>query len=390
MTRATKPSRVWQNSRLCTILIRMTLIQPRRFYPLKTLWVLAVLLALFIYTTRRDRPAQTWRMAGEIFGSTYSVQIVDRRLNARKAAAIHAEVQKRLEEIDNELSTWKPDSALSRFNADTSLAPIEVTPRIAGLTALSLELSRASGGAFDVTFAPLFDAWGFGRGGPKKIPDPETEAAARANCGYTLVSVVSSNQLQKAKPGVQIAFNAIAPGAAAQEISDLLRERGYTNTFVDVGGEIVVRGANAAGRPWRIGIERPVPGSEPGKDLAAVLEITDAAVATSGDYRNFIQGDDGVAYSHLFDPRIGRPVRGRIASVTVVASNGAWADALATTLFVMGPEEGLPWLAQHSDAEALFFMRDGPTNLIPVASTGFSARTGYRLTQEGPSEPNQP
>ncbi len=355
----------------------MKLIQPRRFYPIKTLWVLAVLAALFVYTTQRDRPAQTWRMAGEIFGAGYSVQLVERGFDARRLAALHREIQELLDAMDAELSTWKPDSALSKFNADPSLAPIEVTPRIAELAALSLELSRASGGAFDVTFSPLFDAWGFGRTGPKRTPDPETEAAARANCGYHLLTVVSSNQLQKGLPGLQIVFNAIAPGYAAQEVADLLMRRGHTNIYVDVGGEIVVRGRNLKGGPWRIGIERPVLDIEPGADVMAILELSDAAVATSGDYRNYVLGEDGEAYSHLFDPRVGRPVRSRVASVTVVANHGAWADALATTLFVMGPEEGLPWLAEHTDAEALFIVREGETGFREIASPGLFARTGY-------------
>jgi thiamine biosynthesis lipoprotein len=359
----------------------MKLIQPRRFYPLKTIWVLAVLAALFVYTTRRDRPPQTWRMAGEIFGSTYSVQIVERDFNPSKLADLHREIQDLLEAMDNELSTWKPDSALSRFNANPSLAPIEVPPRIAELAALSLKLSRASGGAFDVTFSPLFDAWGFGRTGPKRTPDPETEAAARANCGYHLLTVVSSNQLQKAVPGLQIVFNAIAPGHAAQEIADLLVRRGHTNIYVEIGGEIVVRGRNAKGAPWRIGIERPAAGLEPGAELSAILEVTDAAVATSGDYRNYLVGEDGEVYSHLFDPRIGRPARGRVASVTVVAHSGAWADALATTLFVMGPDEGLPWLAEHTDADALFIVRDGESGFREIASPGLASRAGYRLRQ---------
>ncbi len=356
----------------------MMLLQPRRFYPLKTLWLLSVLTALFVYTTRRDRPQQTWRMAGEIFGSTYSVQIVDRGLNAKKIGALHLEIQRLLDAMDDELSTWKPDSALSRFNADTNLAPITVTPRIADLAVLSLEISRASGGAFDVTFAPLFDAGGFGRTGPKRTPDPETEAAARAKCGYQLLTVVSGNQLQKAVPGLQIVFNAIAPGYAAQEVADLLLTRGFRNIYVDVGGEIVVRGHNQQGKPWRIGIERPVFDAEPGAELAAIFVVSNAAVATSGDYRNYMLGEDGEAYSHLFDPRSGRPARGKVASVTVVANSGAWADALATTLFVMGPDEGLPWLAEHTDAEALFILREGESGFREIASAGLAARTGYR------------
>jgi thiamine biosynthesis lipoprotein len=356
----------------------MKLIQPRRFHPLKALWVLAILTALFVYTTRRDLPQKTWRLDGEIFGSTYSVQIVGRELDQRTLEALHHDIRNHLEAIDNELSTWKPDSALSRFNASSNLAPIEVTPRIAELAALSLELSRASRGAFDITYSPLFDAWGFGRTGPKRVPDPETEARARANCGYHLLTIVSSNQLQKTAPGVQIVFNAIAPGQAAQEIADLLVQRGFTNIYVEIGGEIVVRGRNAKGNPWRIGIERPAAGLEPGAQLSAILEVSDAAIATSGDYRNFLVGEDGEVYSHLFDPRVGRPVRSRVASVTVVAHSGAWADALATTLFVMGPDEGLPWLAEHTDAEALFIIRDKESEFREIASPGLAARAGYR------------
>lgn len=360
----------------------MKLIQPRRFYPIKTIWVLAVLSALFVYTTRRDRPLRTWRMAGEIFGSTYSVQIVDRSLDEKKVGALHLEIQNLLDDMDAELSTWKPDSALSRFNADPSLAPITVTPRIAELAALSLEISRASGGAFDITYAPLFDAWGFGRTGPKRTPDPETEAAARANCGYHLLSVPGPRQLQKAVPGLQIVFNAIAPGYAAQQIADLLLSRGYRNIYVEIGGEIVVRGVNPQGRPWRIGIEKPVFDAAPGAELAAVFELTNAAVATSGDYRNYLLGEDGQAYSHLFDPRVGRPVRGKVASVTVVANSGAWADALATTLFVMGPDEGLPWLREYTDAEALFIMREGSSEFRKIASPGLASRAGYREPED--------
>ncbi|HMP75522.1 MAG TPA: FAD:protein FMN transferase [Kiritimatiellia bacterium] len=355
----------------------MKLIQPRRFYPIKTIWVLAVLAALFVYTTQRDRPPQLWRWSGEIFGSTYSVQIVDKNLNERKLAVLHEDIEAFLDDMNGELSTWLPDSPLSRFNADTSLSPITVTPRIAELAALCDELSRASGGAFDATFGPLFDAWGFGRTGPKRVPDAETVADARARCGYTLLTIISSNQLQKAHPGLHLVFNAVAPGYAAQQVAERLRARGFTNLYVDVGGETVVRGRNLRGQPWRIGIERPDYNIEPGDQIETVLAVTDVAVATSGDYRNFVLGEDGVHYSHIFDPRTGRPAMNRVASVTVVANNGAWADALATTLFVMGPEEGLPWLQENTDAEALFLMRENGGGYREVASPGLTARTGY-------------
>lgn len=353
------------------------LLQPRRFYPLKALWVLAVLAFFFVYTTRRDHPPKLWRWTGDIFGSTYTVQIVSRDLNEQKFAALQDEIQTFLDGINGELSTWLTNSALSQFNADTSLEPITVPTRVAELASLSLEISRASGGAFDVTFSPLFDAWGFGRNGPKHVPDTNTEAAARARCGYQLLSVVSSNQLQKAVPGLQIVFNAIAPGYAAQQVADLLLARGFNNIYVDVGGEIVARGRNIKRQPWRIGIERPNYDAEPGENIEAVFAVTNGSVATSGDYRNYVRAEDGTTYSHIFDPRIGRPSTSRVASVTVVAKNGAWADALATTLFVMGPDEGLPWLAQHTDAEVLFIMREGENTYREIGSPGLTARTGY-------------
>ncbi|MBW7908213.1 MAG: FAD:protein FMN transferase [Kiritimatiellae bacterium] len=362
----------------------MKMLQPRRFHPLKALWVLAVLAAFFAYTTHRDRGKQAskWVYDGHIFGSTFGIQIVASDLKPSDFETIKSDIHTLLDQLDNELSTWKTDSALSQFNASASLAPITVPAHLAELASLSLEISRASAGAFDVTFSPLFDAWGFGRTGPKHVPTPESEAAARALCGYQLLSVTSSNQLQKAVPGLQIVFNAIAPGYAAQLIAELLRARDLTNIYVDVGGEIVVGGRNATGGPWRIGIDRPLYDAEPGENIEAVFAVTDGSVATSGDYRNYVLASDGTAYSHIFDPRIGKPTTSRVASVTVVANSGTWADALATTLSVMGPEEGIPWLAQHTDAEALFIMREAENTFREIATPGLTERTGYEPNLE--------
>lgn len=348
------------------------IIQPRRFNPWKTLWVLAVLAAFWVYTTRRVPPERLWKWDGFIYGSTFGIQIVTPNLDAESFAQLQRDVKALLDAIDSEFSTWMTNSALSLFNANSNLDPITVPSRVAELASLSLEISRASGGAFDVTFSPLFDAWGFGRNGPKHVPDEATEAAARARSGYHLLSIVSSNQLQKAVPGLELVFNAIAPGFAAQHVAELLLSRGYANLYVDVGGELVVRGHNAKGGPWRIGIDKPEYDSPPGEQKEAILALTNGSVATSGDYRNYARAEDGTTYSHIFDPRIGQPTTSRVASVTVVAQNGAWADALATTLSVMGPEEGIPWLAEHTDAEALFVMRDGTNSFREVATKGFS------------------
>jgi thiamine biosynthesis lipoprotein len=359
----------------------MKLLQPRRFHPLKAAWVLLVLALLFVYTTRRDRPPRLWRWAGETMGSSYTVQIVHNGLDERRVAALQADVESVLDELNEELSTWLTNSTLSRFNLSASTDPFPVSPTFADVTALSLELSRLSGGAFDVTFSPMFDLWGFGRTGPKRVPDDASFAQTLALCGYTNLVAEGPDSIRKRIPGLHVVFNALVPGYAAERVSQLLQAQGFTNIYVDVGGETVARGRNLQGQPWRIGIEKPIYDAEPGEELEAVVQLSDRALATSGDYRNYFRDERGQTFSHIFDPRTGRPATSRVASVTVIATNGGWADALATTLFVMGPEQGLPWLTNVPGTEALFVMRESETAFREVASPGFEVQTGYRARE---------
>lgn len=356
----------------------MSLLQPRRFHPAKALWVLAVLVLFTVYTTRRDRQHRAWRWTGSTMGSSYTVHVVDPRLDDTAFAELRRDVEATLAAINDEMSTWLPDSPISRFNRSASTEPFAVSTDFAGVTRLALDVSRASAGAFDITFGPMFALWGFERSGPGRVPDEQAMAATLARCGYRHLEVVSSNQIRKAIPGLQIVFNAIVPGYAAERLAGLLEARGYTNLYVDVGGETVTRGRNPQGQPWRIGIETPAYGAEAGASVEAVVELSGQALATSGDYRNFFTDEAGHVFTHIFDPRTGRPATSRVASVSVVTTNGGLADALATTLFVMGPAEGLPWLAAIPDTEALFIMRESETTLREIASDGFERATGYR------------
>lgn len=361
----------------------MKILQPRRFHPLKAAWVLACLVSFVVYTTHRDRPARTWKWGGPIMGSTYTVQVVDKSLDSTRFATMQREVADLLESVNRELSTWLTNSTLSLFNASESTAPFEVSASFAEVTRLALEVSHKSGGAFDITFSPLFDLWGFGRNGPKRIPTPEEQEATIIRCGYGYLGVVGSNAIQKARPDLQVVYNAIVPGFAADQVTALLSRKGYSNTYVDVGGETVVRGVNASGKPWRLGIETPVYDAEPGESLEAVVQLSDRALATSGDYRNYFRDENGRVFAHIFDPRTGRPATTPVASVSVVADSGALADALATTLFVMGPDEGLPWLArEYPGVEALFILREPENRLREVSSPGFEVVTGYRPRPE--------
>ncbi len=364
----------------------MKLLQPRRFHPLKAGWVLLVLVAFTLYTTHRDQPARLWKWNGQTMGAGFTIQVVDRQLNEEQFQALTNRVETLLQGINAELSTWLPDSAVSQFNASTSTAPFQLSKAASALTRTALEISALSEGAFDITFSPLFDLWGFGKAGPKHVPTEEDIAATRTRCGYMHLSVPSPTQIQKDIPELQVVYNAIAPGFAADQITAILDAQGFSNTYVDVGGEIVVRGLNQAELPWRLGIETPIYDIAPGSRVKAVLHLSNQALATSGDYRNFFKDEQGQVFSHIFDPRTGRPATTKVASVSVIANTGARADALATTLFVMGPDQGLPWLAAHlPDVQALFFMRESETRFAEIATPGFEKAAGYRPAKT-PSE----
>ena len=360
----------------------MKILQPRRFHPLKAGWVLLALVAYTLYTTQRDQPARLWKWSGQTMGAGFAIQVVDRRLNEEQFQELTNRVEALLQDINAELSTWLPDSAVSRFNASTSTEPYEVSALLAEVTRTSLEISALSEGVFDITGSPLFDLWGFGKSGPKHVPDEAAIAATRQRCGYTHLSVPDDHHIQKAVPTLQVVYNAIVPGFAADQITALLKANGLTNTYVDVGGEILVRGLNQAEIAWRLGIETPDYDAAPGASVQAVLHLSDRALATSGDYRNYFRNEQGEVFSHIFDPRTGRPATTKVASVSVIADSGARADALATTLFVMGPDEGLPWLAaKYPDVHALFILRDSEHSFREVATPGFENATGYHPTK---------
>jgi len=172
----------------------------------------------------------------------------------------------------------------------------------------------------------------------------------RRSAGMALIELDGANrQVRKLQPDVECDFSALAPGYAADALAGLLLSRGLRHFLVDVGGEMVARGRNQEGRPWRVGIEPP---DERGRGIASVVELNDLAVATSGDYRNY-RVVNGERVSHIIDPRTGRPGRHRLLSVSVVAQRAARADALATALLVLGPEEGMA-LARERDLAVMF------------------------------------
>ena len=289
---------------------------------------------------------------GLTMGTTYTVKITpplprDRTQLAAGIAAV-------LDAVDGRMSTYKPDSELSRLNANPAQDWLPISQPMADILGVALDISRLTEGAFDITVGPLVNLWGFGPGDrPRQVPDDAALAEARQRVGYKYIQLdAHTPAVRKQAAGLYLDLSSIAQGFGSDAVGVYLSAQGVKNFMVDVSGEILARGVNGAGQPWRIGVERPV-AQEQG--IERVVALRDVAMATSGDYRNYFQ-QDGVRYSHLIDPATGRPINHRLASVSVLASTATQADALATALMILGPERGYE-LAMSGKMPALFIMR---------------------------------
>lgn len=360
-------------------------VQPRRLRPWQMLWVAAVLAALFVWSLHRRPPAaaarEALRMDGFTMGTTWSVRIADPQVRPADLPGLRAAVEAALAEVNRQMSTYDPASEITRFNDSPAGAAVEISADFARVLRFALELAEQSGGAFDPTVGPLVELWGFGRKPRGQEPPAEEEiTAAREAVGREKVFFQEDGRLVKTHDGVRLDLNAVAKGYGVDAAARALSECGVKDFFVEVGGEVVARGERPGGGPWRIGVDRPRPDSAPGEVIERVLHIRDAAVATSGDYRNYRRDEkSGEVYAHIFDPRTGRPVRRMAGSVTVIADECLKADGLATALYVLGPEEGLDWLARtYPEADALFIVRHPDGALEQRASARFDERTSGR------------
>lgn len=345
----------------------------------------ALLIVLLLATAACARPAapdrQLVEFRGPTMGTTFSVKVAAGPGGLTDPEGLERAIAAELGRIDALMSTWRADSELSRFNRWASLEPFAVSPETFEVFAWALDLADLTGGALDVTVGPLVEAWGFGPGGPRgRAPAGEEIARLLEARGAHLIELDrAAGTVRKRHPAVACDFSAIAPGYAADRIAARLVERELEDFLVDVGGELRVRGQSEAGRPWQIGIERP---EERGRAVARVIELTAGAVSTSGDYRNYHEVD-GVRVAHILDPRTGRPIRHRLASVTVVDELAVRADGLSTALMVLGPDEGAD-LAARLGLAALFIVRRDGGGFDVRATPRFEALAGREIDAAAP------
>jgi thiamine biosynthesis lipoprotein len=304
-------------------------------------------------------------------GGTYSVKIVTPKdeLETPGLQGVDRALRSSLDRIEGLMSTWDRDSELSRFNRSTSLDPFPIAPETFEVFKWSLEVGSVTGGALDVTVAPLVDAWGFGPSGSRKtLPANEEIDRLREAVGSgRIVLDPKAVTVRKTRAGVHCDLSSIVPGYAADRLSRELTDRGFTDFLVDVGGEVLARGRNQAGAPWQVAIERP---QLNGEAIQRLVPISNLAITTAGDYRKYREVD-GQRVAHILDPRTGRPLTHRLASVTVIDELAVRADAFDTALMVLGTGEGLA-LATKLNLAALFIERTGE---------GFSERATPRFEE---------
>jgi len=298
-------------------------------------------------------------------GTTWSV-VLGKTPGGFDSASLQPLLQQQLGRINSLMSTYDPDSEISRFNDSGSTDWFSVSPETAHVVALAEEISRLSNGAFDITVGPLVDLWGFGpRPRKERRPTDSEVAEVRKRVGYEHLQVrLTPAALRKDIPDLRIDLSAIAKGYAVDELAAILSAKGCMDMVVEIGGEMVVKGRNPDGRPWRIAVEKPVPGQ---RALDKIFHLNDTGMATSGDYRNFFI-EDGQRYGHTIDPATGRPVRHKLASVTVLAPTCAKADALATALMALGDERALELCRREKIAAYLLLHQGDGTKAVMTDS----------------------
>ena len=292
------------------------------------------------------------------------------RFLAAAAAAIHR--------VDRMMSTYKPDSEVSRLNRANAGAWHAVSTELAFVLKLSRHLSTESGGRFDVTARPLITLWK-NAGRENQLPTDAEILAATARVGWQAVELDELRlRVRFAKDDMSVDLGAVAKGFAVDRAAAAMKAAGATAGLVEAGGDLLAFGAKPGGARWRVGIRNPraLEGRPPVEGEPAMLNtlaVADRAVVTSGHYERFTE-IGGKRYSHILDPVTGRPVDQKLASVTVIAPTCAMADGLATAVAVMGPIEGMKLIERLEDTEALLYLDDGPDKpLRPVRSTRLAA-----------------
>ena len=311
------------------------------------LWSLAFLIIASIWIIRNNKESAPFQKnEGTIFGTIYHASY-------QYPSSLQKEITEELQKVDNSLSPFNEKSIITQINSGSN---IEADSMFLYVYSLANRISKATDGAFDITVAPLVNAWGFGFKHKEEITKAKIDSI-KAFVGYTSVRL-QGKRIVKQDARTMLDCSAIAKGYGSDVVAQLFDRKGIKNYMIEIGGEIVVKGNNAEGKTWNIGVIKPTNDSTNTKEeLQTVINISNIAMATSGNYRNFYY-KDGKKFAHTIDPFTGYPVQHSILSSTVFAPNCATADAYATSFMVMGLEKAKTILSKNNELKAYFIYSD--------------------------------
>ncbi len=323
------------------------------------------LFLLLFALTNCTPPPSLQRFAGFTQGTSYHITFWK---NGTDPTVLKERVDQELARLDQVLSNYRSDSVIERFNAWQSTEPFETGTELVQLVQQARQVSEATSGCYDLTSRPLFALWGFNTETPAK-PSEQTISQQLNRIGYQNLEVVDASHLRKKNPRLEIDISSIAQGYSVYRISQILSQQGIDNYLVEIGGELQTQGYKPGGQPWRVAIERPLPGATRLHKILTINRTTPLAVMTSGTYRHFFD-QDGKRYSHILDARTGKPVRHNTVSVTLLHDDAIIADAWSTALLCLGAEKGLA-LANQLGLAALFISQSEDNTLTEQASTAW-------------------
>jgi len=334
--------------------------------------------ALFIQGCGKESPVENppslHTFTGQVMGTWYSVKYLPPATAVLSLKELDDQIHVRLSHVDQLMSTYKPDSEVSRFNRALPNEWFEVSAQTFEVVSLAQAISDKTAGAFDISVARLVNLWGFGPDHQAvQIPDEDRLFAVLIEVGYEKIELHSSELKLRKKTSLRIDLSAIAKGYGVDQVANFLDETGITIYMVEVGGEIRTRGLKPNGKPWRIAIEEPSTGQ---RDVHSIIDITDHAVATSGDYRNYFE-KNGQRFSHTIDPQTGYPITHNLASVTVIGETAAEVDALATAFSVLGLDQAMQYAKAYN--VAAYFIVKEQEGFVGKASDAFIAMTRKEL-----------
>ncbi|MFC0179204.1 FAD:protein FMN transferase [Thorsellia kenyensis] len=303
----------------------------------------------------KDSSQQVVELTGKTMGTYYNIKYVTQENDLKAKEAIQTEIDSLLENINDEISTYRPESELSLFNKNPSLMPTKISDGMAKNIQISQYVGRKTQGAMDITIGPVVNLWGFGPDKrPSLIPNESDIHLAREKTGLDKITLTTEHDgfyLTKKHPGMYIDLSTVGEGYGADAVGDYLLSKGKTNFLVSIGGTITSRGKSHDGTDWKVAIEKPTDLEVAVQEL---INLKGQSISTAGSYRNYFE-ENGTRYSHVIDPNTGKPITHKLISATVIAPSALEADAWDTGLMVLGKDKAMEVAKQNNLAVYLIY-----------------------------------